>query len=48
MNSKTSEFDEVNFDPIAYLNKKFPDEESLAGLDTEIDSLNAELAEVNK
>jgi vacuolar protein sorting-associated protein 53 len=30
------------------LNTKFPDEESLAGLDQEIESLNAELAEVNK
>lgn len=48
MNSKSSEFEELNFDPIAYLNKKFPDEESLAGLDNEIDSLNAELADVNK
>lgn len=48
MDNKKSEFEEINFDPIAYLNTKFPDEESLAGLDQEIESLNAELADVNK
>jgi hypothetical protein len=44
----SKEFEEVGFDPIAYLNDKFPDEESLVGLDSEIDRLNAELADVNK
>ena len=36
----SGEFEDVNFDPIAYLNEKFPDEESLAGLDDEIERLN--------
>ncbi len=40
----SSPFEDVNFDPIAYLNSRFPDEESLAGLDDEINSLNKELA----
>lgn len=44
----SKEFEEVGFDPIAYLNDKFPDEESLVGLDSEIERLNAELADVNK
>jgi vacuolar protein sorting-associated protein 53 len=48
MKGQPSDFEEVNFDPIAYLNRKFPDEESLAGLDQEIESLNAELGEVNR
>ena len=44
----TKEFEEANFDPISYLNARFPDEESLVGLDSEIERLNAELGEVNR
>lgn len=36
----SDEFEDAAFDPIAYLNKRFPDEESLVGLDDEIDKLN--------
>lgn len=36
-------FEDPNFDPIAYLNEKFPDEESLINLDDEILHLNGEL-----
>jgi hypothetical protein len=44
----SKEFEEAGFDPIAYLNAKFPDEESLIGLDQEIEKLNSELSEVNR
>ena len=36
----SSSFESPNFDPIAYLNQRFPNEASLSGLDTETDSLN--------
>jgi vacuolar protein sorting-associated protein 53 len=44
----SKEFEEAGFDPIAYLNARFPDEESLIGLDAEIERLNAELGDVNR
>ena len=40
-------FEEKDFDPITYINKKFPDENSLSGLDSEIDRLKKELSEIN-
>jgi hypothetical protein len=40
-------FEEKEFDPITYINKKFPDENSLSGLDSEIDRLKKELSEIN-
>ncbi len=42
MNSETTEFD-----PIQFINKKFPTEDSLKNLDAEIDSLKEELKELN-
>ena len=42
MNSETQDFD-----PILYINKKFPTEDSLKNLDFEIDSLKEELNELN-
>ena len=43
---KTS-FDSREFDPISYINSKFPDENSLVSLDSEIDTLKKELSELN-
>lgn len=43
---KTS-FDSREFDPISYINSKFPDENSLVSLDSEIDTLKKDLAELN-
>jgi hypothetical protein len=40
-------FESANFDPIAYLNQRFPNEASLANLDTEIETLNRDLQQVN-
>jgi hypothetical protein len=36
-----------DFDPVSYINRKFPNEESLVGLDSEIHSLTAELDLLN-
>ena len=41
-------FEDINFDAIAYLNERFPDEDSLIDLDDEITKLNSELEGVNK
>lgn len=43
----SNSFESANFDPIAYLNQRFPNEQSLAGLDAEIESLNSELQQVS-
>lgn len=43
---KTS-FDSREFDPISYINSKFPDENSLVSLDNEIDTLKKDLADLN-
>jgi hypothetical protein len=43
----SNSFESANFDPIAYLNQRFPNEASLSGLDTEIESLNKELQQVS-
>lgn len=45
-NDKIS-FDSREFDPISYINSKFPDENSLVSLDNEIDTLKNELSELN-
>lgn len=45
-NDKTS-FESREFDPISYINSKFPDENSLVSLDSEIDGLKKELSELN-
>ncbi len=42
MNQETQDFD-----PIMYINKKFPTEDSLKNLDSEIDCLKEELKELN-
>lgn len=36
-------FNDDDFDPIKYINKKFPDENSLVNLDSEIDSIKREI-----
>ncbi len=36
-------FDSEDFDPIEYINKKFPDENSLVNLDQEIESIRKEI-----
>ena len=36
-------FDSENFDPIEYINSRFPDEKSLVGLDDEILMIKQEL-----
>lgn len=41
-------FDSEDFDPIDYINEKFPDEKSLINLDDEILLLKRELNEMNK
>lgn len=44
----SQDFEDPNFDAIAYLNARFPDEDSLVDLDDEIANLNSELENVNK
>ena len=44
----SQDFEDPNFDAIAYLNTRFPDEDSLVDLDDEISKLNSELENVNK
>ena len=39
----SQDFEDPNFDAIAYLNNRFPDEDSLMDLDDEIGKLNSEL-----
>lgn len=41
------EFDMADFDPIQYINSKFPDEGSLSGLDGHIARLREQLDSVN-
>lgn len=41
-------FDEDVFDPIAYINTRFPDENSLGNLDGEIEMLKNELYVMNE
>ena len=41
-------FDDDNFDPIAYINSRFPDENSLGNLDSEIAMLKSELTSMNE
>jgi hypothetical protein len=41
-------FDAEDFDPIEYINDRFPDEKSLINLDDEILMLKRELNEMNK
>ena len=36
-------FDSEDFDPIKYINRKFPDENSLVNLESEIDSIKKEI-----
>ncbi len=36
-------FNDEDFDPIKYINKKFPDENSLVNLDQEIDLIKKEI-----
>ena len=43
----TAVFDDENFDPIKYINQKFPDEQSLERIDDEIDFLKGELDTLN-
>lgn len=40
-------FDSKDFDPISYINSRFPDEASLVSLDSEINSLKSELQTLN-
>jgi len=40
-------FESDDFDPIAYINEKFPDENSLVNLDSEIEILENELNNMN-
>ena len=39
----TINFDSDNFDPIQFINERFPDEESLVNLDSVINELNGEI-----
>ena len=47
MSNLQNVFESKNFDPISYINAKFPDENSLSNLDTEIDTLKSELDSLN-
>lgn len=40
-------FDSRDFDPISYINSRFPDENALSSLDSEIDGLKKQLSELN-
>jgi hypothetical protein len=40
--------EEENFDPIKFINDRFPDEESLVNLDTVINDLKAEINELDE
>lgn len=41
-------FDQEDFDPIKYINQKFPDESSLTGLDGEIDRIKQEIERLDR
>ena len=42
------ELDDEDFDPIKYINSKFPDENSLANLDQEIELVKQEIERLDK
>jgi hypothetical protein len=48
MDINFSEFDNEDFDPIEYINKQFPDENSLIGLDSEIEKVKNEIAKLDR
>lgn len=41
-------FDDEDFDPIKYINQKFPDENSLMNLDEEIEMVKKEIERLDK
>lgn len=41
-------FDDEDFDPIKYINQKFPDENSLLNLDEEIEMVKKEIERLDK
>ena len=41
------DFDNENFDPIQFINDRFPDEESLINLDSVINELKGEISELD-
>jgi len=41
-------FEDEDFDPIKYINQKFPDENSLANLDDEIELVKKEIERLDK
>ena len=48
MENFLSEYNTDDFDPISYINDNFPDESSLAGLDSHIQQLEDDLSSVDK
>ena len=48
MDINFSEFDKDDFDPIEYINRQFPDENSLVGLDSEIARVKDEIAKLDR
>ena len=48
MDNNFIEFDQEDFDPIDYINKQFPDENSLVNLDSEIDKVKEEIAKLDR
>ena len=47
MDDSFDEFDSPDFDPISYINSKFPDESSLKGLDQQIAMIKEQLDTAN-
>jgi hypothetical protein len=48
MQSRFSAFDEEDFDPIQYINERFPDENSLLNLEEEINAVKEEIGNLDR
>lgn len=47
LGNETDEFDEPTFDVVDYVNKHFPDEKSLGGLDAQIAAMELEIRDLD-